>query len=87
MIMKFLIIRAMTYYVIAIIYILFNRYYIVAIQMPSFGLTWVTMFLLYWKIWREAHMCARRINLSVISKIAEKNDRKSVQVRYDEFKR
>ncbi|XP_011059872.1 PREDICTED: alpha-2Db adrenergic receptor isoform X1 [Acromyrmex echinatior] len=56
------------------------RYYIVAIQIPAFFLSWIAMFLLYWKIWREAHMHARRMNLGVIPNIAEKNDRKSVQV-------
>ncbi|XP_025074394.1 histamine H2 receptor isoform X1 [Pogonomyrmex barbatus] len=56
------------------------RFYIVAIQMPSFFLSWITMFLLYWKIWKEAHMHARRMNLSVVPNLVEKNDRKSVQV-------
>ncbi|XP_012532919.1 dopamine D2-like receptor isoform X3 [Monomorium pharaonis] len=56
------------------------RFYIVAIQMPAFFLSWIAMFLLYWKIWREAHMHARRMNLSIVPNIAEKNDRKSVQV-------
>ncbi|KMQ97680.1 g-protein coupled receptor [Lasius niger] len=56
------------------------RYYIMTILLPSFFLSWIAMFLLYWKIWREAHMHARRMNLSVIPNIAEKNDRKSVQV-------
>ncbi|XP_014477332.1 PREDICTED: octopamine receptor 1 [Dinoponera quadriceps] len=56
------------------------RDYIVAIQMPLFLLTWVTMFLLYTKIWKEAKMCARRMNLSIVSSFTEKNDRKSVQV-------
>ncbi|XP_011150892.1 tyramine/octopamine receptor [Harpegnathos saltator] len=56
------------------------RYYIVAIQMPSFLLTWVTMFLLYVKIWKEAQMCARRMNLSIVSSFTEKNDRRSVHV-------
>ncbi|XP_072761249.1 histamine H2 receptor-like [Anoplolepis gracilipes] len=56
------------------------RYYILSILLPSFFLSWVAMFLLYWKIWREAHMHARRMNLSVIPNIAEKTDRKSVQV-------
>lgn len=51
-----------------------------AILLPSFFLSWVAMFLLYWKIWREAHMHARRMNLSVVPNISEKNDRKSVQV-------
>lgn len=58
----------------------FCRYYIMTILLPSFFLSWIAMFLLYWKIWREAHMHARRMNLSVIPNIAEKNDRKSVQV-------
>lgn len=58
----------------------FGRYYIVAIQMPAFFLSWIAMFLLYWKIWREAHMHARRMNLGIVPNIAEKNDRKSVQV-------
>ncbi|XP_018340326.1 PREDICTED: histamine H2 receptor [Trachymyrmex septentrionalis] len=56
------------------------RYYIMAIQIPAFFLSWIAMFLLYWKIWREAHMHARRMNLGVIPNITEKNDRKSVQV-------
>lgn len=51
-----------------------------AILLPSFFLSWIAMFLLYWKIWREANMHTRRMNLSVIPNIAEKNDRKSVQV-------
>ncbi|XP_071578024.1 histamine H2 receptor-like isoform X2 [Temnothorax nylanderi] len=58
----------------------FPRYYILAIQMPAFFLIWIAMFLLYWKIWREAHMHARRMNLGIVPNIAEKNDRKSVQV-------
>lgn len=56
------------------------RYYIVAIQMPAFFLSWIAMFLLYWKIWREAHMHARRMNFGIVPNIVEKNDRKSVQV-------
>lgn len=52
--------------------------------MPSFLLTWVTMLLLYVKIWKEAQMCARRMNLSIVSNFTEKNDRKSVQVRRNE---
>ncbi|XP_024877417.1 D(3) dopamine receptor isoform X1 [Temnothorax curvispinosus] len=56
------------------------RYYILAIQMPALFLSWIAMFLLYWKIWREAHMHARRMNLGIVPNIAEKNDRKSVQV-------
>ncbi|KAL0113115.1 hypothetical protein PUN28_012374 [Cardiocondyla obscurior] len=56
------------------------RYYIVAIQMPAFFLSWVAMFILYWKIWREAYMHARRMNSGIVPNIAEKNDRKSVQV-------
>lgn len=58
-----------------------GRDYIVAIQMPSFLLTWVVMFLLYVKIWKEARMCARRINLSIVSDLMEKNNHRSVQVR------
>ncbi|XP_011869538.1 PREDICTED: D(2) dopamine receptor A isoform X2 [Vollenhovia emeryi] len=56
------------------------RYYVVAIQMPAFFLSWIAMFLLYWKIWREAHMHARRMNLGIVPNLVEKNDRKSVQV-------
>ncbi|XP_011689274.1 PREDICTED: D(2) dopamine receptor isoform X2 [Wasmannia auropunctata] len=56
------------------------RCYIVAIQMPAFFLSWIAMFLLYWKIWREAYMHARRMNHGIVPNIAEKSDRKSVQV-------
>lgn len=51
-----------------------------AVQMPLFVVNWVTMLLLYWKIWREARMHRRRMNLSTVSCPTEKNNRKSVQV-------
>ncbi|XP_070163554.1 adenosine receptor A2b-like isoform X3 [Polyergus mexicanus] len=50
------------------------------ILLPSFSLSWIAMFLIYWKIWREAHMHARRMNLSIIPNIAGKHDHKSVNV-------
>ncbi|XP_029174088.1 histamine H2 receptor isoform X2 [Nylanderia fulva] len=56
------------------------REYTMYILLPSFCLSWIAMFLLYWKIWREAHMHTRRMNLSVIPHVAEKTDRKSIQV-------
>ncbi|XP_050447150.1 5-hydroxytryptamine receptor 1 [Cataglyphis hispanica] len=55
-------------------------YYLLYIVLPSFSLSWITMFLLYWKIWREAHKHARRMNLSIIPNIAGKHDHKSVHV-------
>ncbi|XP_032672968.1 tyramine/octopamine receptor [Odontomachus brunneus] len=58
----------------------FPRNYIAAVQMPSFLFAWVTMFLLYLKIWKEAQMCVRRMNLSIVSNFTEKNDRGSVHV-------
>ncbi|XP_012219298.1 histamine H2 receptor [Linepithema humile] len=53
------------------------KYYKMGIQMPSFCLSWIAMLLLYWKIWKEAKMHARRMNLTVVSNIA---DHKNVQV-------
>ncbi|EZA62475.1 Alpha-1A adrenergic receptor [Ooceraea biroi] len=59
------------------------RYYILAIELPSFILCCTAMVLLYWKIWKEARMHRRRMTRNVVSSIAQTNtktDRKSNQV-------
>ncbi|XP_046737436.1 histamine H2 receptor-like [Diprion similis] len=55
------------------------RYYTVAVLTPMLFLTWITMFVIYWRIWREASTHARRLRGNTLYNDSA-SDWKSVQV-------
>lgn len=56
--------------------------YFVFIMLPLFLLLWMAMFVIYWKIWREAMNQARRLQETNFFHGGRRSDWKSIQVRY-----
>lgn len=54
--------------------------YTTSILAPMFSLIWMVMFILYWRIWREATCHARRMRANTCCPTGA-NDWKSIQVR------
>lgn len=58
-----------------------SRYYTGGVLTPMMGFTWITMFLLYWRIWKEASTHAKRLRDKNLYNDVP-SDWKSVQVKW-----